>query len=89
MMIINSSNIHAHELIGLEARIVESSDKGLVGLTGKIVYETKNMLFIKVNSSIKKIPKGIVKIEFTINDERCIVEGKSIIGRPEDRIRRL
>ena len=87
-MNITCKNIHAHELIGLDAKIIDSTDPNLIDREGRIVYETKNMLFIEMDS-IKKIPKSIVKLELLIDDDRCIIDGKDIIGRPEDRIRRL
>ena len=87
-MNITCKNIHAHELIGLHVKVIDSNDPALINLEGEIVYESKNMLFINANK-IKKVPKSIVKLEFIIDDSKCIVDGKDIIGRPEDRIRRL
>ena len=88
-MNITCNNIHAHEFIGLDLRVIDSKDPTLINLQGKVLYETKNLLFIKTNNMIKKIPKGIVILEFNINGKSCIIQGNSIIGRPEDRIRRL
>ncbi len=88
-MNITCSNIHAHELIGLDTKIIDATSSNLIDKRGKIVYETKNMLLIEIDNTIKKIPKSIVKLEFLIGDDKCIVDGKDIIGRPEDRIRRL
>lgn len=88
-MNITCNNIHAHELIGLETKIIDSSDNNLIDKRGRIVYETKNMLWLERKDAIKKIPKSIVRLEVIIDNVRCIIEGKRIIGRPEDRIRRL
>ncbi|MEM2856207.1 MAG: ribonuclease P protein subunit [Candidatus Nitrosocaldaceae archaeon] len=74
------------ELLGLNVRIIDSRDPTLLNLTGKIVYESKNMIHLLTNNSIKMIPKQVIRLE-SIADA-SIIEGKDIIGRPEDRIRR-
>ncbi|MCS7116629.1 MAG: ribonuclease P protein component 1 [Nitrososphaerota archaeon] len=89
-MEINTKNLIAHELIGLKARIEESNDPTLKGLTGIIVDETKNMLRMSIDSMIKSIPKSIVTLRFWLPDgSSCIVRGKMIVGRPEDRVKKL
>jgi RNase P/RNase MRP subunit p29 len=54
---IDDENIFAHELVGLQARIEESSDISLTGLSGMIVLETKNMISIKTGTGVKHISK--------------------------------
>lgn len=89
-MKITPKNIYVHELIGLHASIIESSNAALVGLSGKVVFESKNMLYIAVNKSIKMVPKNSVRVLFTLPDgSKCIVKGNDLIGRPEDRIERM
>ncbi|MEM0364336.1 MAG: ribonuclease P protein subunit [Candidatus Nitrosocaldus sp.] len=89
-MRLREDNIYAHELIGLELMVEESSDPTLKGLHGKVVFESKNMLYIKVDSKVKALPKAIVRLVLTLPDwSRCKVEGKDLIGRPEDRIERI
>lgn len=68
------------ELIG---KNVEVSN----GLKGRIIYETKEMFFIKTEKGIKKIKKADHKFEFIINKKSIIVDGKEIAKRPEDRIK--
>ncbi len=92
-MRVREDNIHAHELIGLELVVEDSSDPTLKGLHGKVVFESKNMLYVRVDevdSRIKALPKAIVILVLTLPDgSRCKVEGKDLIGRPEDRIERI
>lgn len=93
-MRLREDNILAHELIGLELVVEESSDPTLRGLHGKVVFESKNMLYVKVDEAdryrVKALPKVIVRLVFTLPDGvRCKVEGKDLIGRPEDRIERI
>ena len=83
-------NVLVHEIIGLSAKIVESADPTLEDVSGSIVSETKNMISIRTDSSVKKIIKKIIKkivIKTCFGD--CFISGSSLIGRPEDRISRL
>lgn len=68
------------ELIGLTAEIVESTNKSLIGIKGKIIDETKNTLTI----GEKKVPKSQVMLK--INEK--IINGKSLVGKPEDRLKK-
>jgi ribonuclease P protein subunit POP4 len=83
-------NILVHEIIGLGAKIVESTDPTLQGISGTIVFETRNTISIRADSSVKQIAKKAAKkIEITTHSGVCFISGSSMIGRPEDRISRL
>jgi ribonuclease P protein subunit POP4 len=83
-------NVLAHEIIGLGAKIVESTDPTLEGVNGTVVFETKNMISIRTDSSVKQVTKKVAKrIELTTYSGVCFISGSSLIGRPEDRISRL
>ncbi len=83
-------NVLVHEIIGLGARIVESTDPTLEGVTGTVIFETKNMISIRTDSSVKQVAKNAAKkIELTTHSGVCFISGPSMIGRPEDRISRL
>lgn len=89
-MNVTSQNVIAYELIGIDAKIVESRDPTLEKVSGKIVYETKNMLMLNVNNKMKMIPKKVVKLALELPDNsECLVNGSDLVGRPEDRIQRL
>ena len=83
---ISSKNIGKHELIGLEAEIIESKDPSLKGLKGVVVDETKNMIVIDVGGEEKRIIKKVVKMRF---DGYGTVDGSKIAYRPEDRIKKV
>ena len=51
---ISSKNIFYHELIGLELKVVDSSNPSLIGLCGTVIDETKKTLLIEVKSEVKK-----------------------------------
>ena len=89
-MKVTAENVLAHEIIGLAASIVESSDPSLQGVSGKIVFETKNTLSIRVDSRVKQVAKNAIKkIQIQTHSGVCFISGSSMIGRPEDRISRL
>ncbi|UVS69664.1 ribonuclease P protein component 1 [Nitrososphaera viennensis] len=87
---ITATNILAHELIGLDAKIIETTNAALSGLAGTIVFETKNTLAIRSGSATKIIPKAAAKkIKIATQNGACFISGSSMIARPEDRISRL
>ncbi len=80
-------NIGKHELIGLDIKILESLDRSLVGLEGKIVDESKNILVMDVDGEEKRIAKKVVK--FGIKGSGTVIDGAKIAYRPEDRIKKV
>lgn len=84
---INSQNLAAHELIGLKVAAENSSDKSKIGIRGKVVYETKNVLVVDTKKGEKKLPKKEVDFVFYVGDEKIELSGKDILARPENRIK--
>jgi len=70
-------------LVGETAEITEAKNKTLVGVKGRIIDETKSTITIQEGKKTKKIIKEQVKI--TINGKT--IDGNTIIGRPETRIK--
>lgn len=88
-MTINPFNLVKHELIGLEVEIIESKNKDQIGLKGTVTDETYNMIKIKTKQEEKSIPKNITVFKFTLpNGEKVKVDGKLLLARPEDRIKK-
>ena len=88
-MPITPYNLVRHELIGLKVKVEQSSNKPQKGLTGKVVDETFKMLKIETKKGEKSIPKDIAIFIFTLpNGTKVQVDGKILIGRPEDRIKK-
>ena len=81
-------NIIWHELIGLKAKIIRASHPELVGIEGYVLDETRNTLTI-VGDRVWTVPKDVVEIEFeTAAGEKIRVDGKSLVGRPEMRLKK-
>jgi len=82
-------NILRHELIGLEARVMNSSDPKLLGTYGTIVDETRDMLVIEQAGRAKIVPKASSKFMFTCpSNEKVEVNGAKLVGQPEERVKR-
>ncbi len=84
---ITKENLGAHELIGLEVKVLESKESSRKGLCGRVVDETKNTLVVETGSGEKIIPKREVVIEFLLGKERVRIDGKFIEEKPENRIK--
>lgn len=85
--VISKENIVAHELIGLKASVVGGTEKSRIGLKGYIVDETKNLLVLETQKGLKSIPKRESVLAIELGSERVIVNGNSILARPEDRVK--
>ncbi len=88
-MPITKRNMLRHELIGLEARVTNSSDPTLLGTRGTIVDETRDMLVIEQASRAKTVPKASSKFMFIRpNGAEVEVNGAKLVGQPEERVKR-
>jgi len=89
-MSITPENIVRHELIGLKVKIAKCTDPVQKGLNGEVIDESYKTL--KIESKDKKekiIPKSNCIFIFTLpNQVKVEVDGKLLIGRPEDRIKK-
>ena len=64
--------------IGKEVEVVDSRNKDYIGIKGKVIDETLNMLIIKTEKGIKKVLKKGTK--FKIGER--VIDG--VIARPWD-----
>ncbi|MBS7654387.1 MAG: ribonuclease P protein component 1 [Candidatus Bathyarchaeia archaeon] len=86
----NLSYILQDELIGLRVKVIKSSNPSSIGLSGKIIDETKNTFKILHNDDEKILIKRDCVFHFTLPDKTIIeVDGKVLIGRPEDRVKKI
>lgn len=88
-MPITKRNVLKHELIGLEARVVNSSDQNLIGTYGTIIDETKDMLVINQAGKPKIVQKATSTFRISLpSGEEVDVDGAKLVARPEDRIKK-
>jgi ribonuclease P protein subunit POP4 len=84
---LNPKEIAKHELIGLEIEIVESKNKALIGIKGKITDETKNTITVE-DGRERKIMKSQIMMKTKIGNKEYEIDGRILVGRPEDRIKK-
>ena len=73
------------ELIGEAITVVKSSNHALEGMSGKVVDETKSTIKIESSGKINTLLKNA--IAFKIISKGIVVDGRTILKRPEDRLK--
>jgi len=88
MKTLTPRNILRHELLGL--RVKARPSKGDRIHVGEVVGETRNMLIIlRDDGRIVSLPKEAYFFEFQLpSNEKVLVEGKMLVGRPEERLKK-
>jgi len=78
-----------YEFIGTEAKVSKSTHPGYVGISGKIIDETRNTFTILHEGKRKKVIKDSTFFNFKFSDGTILeIDGKILVGRPEDRLKR-
>jgi len=85
---VTAENINRHELIGLNARVSGGNNKSQKKIKGSIVAETRNTLTLSNRKKEKTVSKGEASFIFNLGGTLVEVEGKTLIGRPEDRVKK-
>ncbi|MDR2720170.1 MAG: ribonuclease P protein component 1 [Nitrososphaerota archaeon] len=82
-------DIIRYEFIGTAAHVTQSSHFGYLGLSGRVIGETKNTFTLDSEDKPKSIIKDSSVFNFTFNDGTTVeIDGKLLIGRPEDRLKK-
>lgn len=82
-------DIIRYEFIGTEAKISKSKHRGYVGVSGKIIDETRNTFTILHEGKKKIVPKDSAVFRFNFSDGTVVeIDGKILVGRPEDRLKK-
>lgn len=77
------------EFIGLNAKVVRSPNPNYRGIKGKVINETRNTLVILHNHQKKTVIKEAAVFHFTMPDGTIVeIDGKVIVGRPENRVKK-
>ena len=67
--------------------MLNDSNPSNINIRGKVVDETMKTLIIK-GTGLKRVAKKDAIFKFSLNDVAVKVEGKALIGRPEDRVKK-
>lgn len=87
-LLVDSSNLIYHNLVGRRAKVIASTDPTQLGVEGKVIDETSHMLTISSKDGSRKVPKAICTFAFYLPSETVIM-GTEIMLSPEDRLKRL
>ncbi|HKU83103.1 MAG TPA: ribonuclease P protein subunit [Candidatus Nitrosocosmicus sp.] len=79
--------IQSNEYFGRIVNVTKSRNINNSNRVGVIVNETKNMIFLtnKEDKKIIRIPKNeICEYEICHDGRTCTIDGKRLLGRPEE-----
>lgn len=69
---------------------MDSTNPGFKPIQGRVIDETRNMLVIQKADRISKVPKDVGIFSFKLqNGTEVTIDGKHIVGRPEDRLKKI
>ena len=80
----NLETISEYDLIGQKITITQSKNKEIVGLKGKVIMETKNMITVNTDDGKKNIPKDIC--QFSNNQGILETDSTKLSKRPHERM---
>jgi len=84
---LNPESLARHELIGLEVRVVTSSNPSQIGLKAQVVDETRNTFLLETKAKVLRLAKRNTSLIFTLPDGQNVrVCGSILISKPENRI---
>jgi ribonuclease P protein subunit POP4 len=77
------------EFIGTEGKVAKSQHPSDVGLSGEVINETKNTFTILHAGKAKKVIKDSAVFHFKFSDGTIVeIDGRLLMGRPEDRLKK-
>ena len=84
-----SPDIIRHEFIGVEGEVAKSPHQDFVKVRGKVVGETRNTFVFQSESRRRSVIKESAIFNFKFDDGSIVqIDGKLLVGRPEDRLKK-
>jgi len=78
-----------HEFIGLKAKVAQCSNSSGKGITGTIVDETRNTFVVLQDDKRRTVIKDQSVFHFIFPDGTIVeIDGKALVGRPEERLKK-
>jgi ribonuclease P protein subunit POP4 len=82
-------DIIRNEFIGTEGKIAKSPHVGYTGICGEVIDETKHTFTFLHKGKIKSVVKKLAVFNFKFSDGTIVeIDGKLLVGRPEDRLKK-
>ena len=80
----NLTTTSEYDLIGQDISITNSKNKEIVGIEGKVIMESKNMITLETESGKKNIPKDIC--QFSNSQGLLETDSTKLSKRPHERM---
>ncbi len=80
----NLVTVSEYDLIGQNVSITQSKNKEIIGIEGKVLMETKNMITLYTENGKKNIPKDIC--QFSNKQGRLETDSTKLSKRPHERM---
>lgn len=82
-------DIICREFVGVDTEITKSRHQDSVGMSGKIIDETRNTFTISSEGKRKVVAKDFASFRFSFRDGTIVeIHGRLLVGRPEDRLKK-
>lgn len=84
-------NVLYHEIIGLDAEVCSYPDPSLIGVKGRVIDETMKTIVLETggNRRVRVFKEHAFLILKLPSGRFVFVKGFKLIGRPEDRLKRV
>jgi ribonuclease P protein subunit POP4 len=82
-------DIIRYEFIGVEGKVAKSPHEDYVGVGGRIIGETRNTFtFLSADQRLSVIKESAI-FDFNFEDDTIVqIDGKLLVGRTEDRLKK-
>jgi len=82
-------DIIRQEFIGIQATIASSTVSSYLGMAGPVMDETRNTITVLHEGGMKRIVKELSVFNFQYPDGTVVeIDGKLLVGKPEDRLKK-
>ena len=82
-------DIIRYEFVGAKALVAQSPHPNYIGLSGRVIGESRNTFTLLDQGQAKQIVKEFSVLNFTFDDGTVVdIDGKLLVGRPEDRLKK-
>ena len=82
-------DIIRYEFIGTQAQVAKSLHEDYNGLSGRVIGETRNTFTLFDAGKARSVIKEFSVFNFTFDDGTVVdIDGKLLVGRPEDRLKK-
>jgi len=78
------------EFIGLEVKVAKCTNRDCEGVKGKVIDETRNTFILTHEGIKRRVIKETSIFHFKYPDGTVVeIDGKLLVGRPEERIKKI